>query len=320
MSAIDKTKKIVRVMMPLGLMEKNPLNPNKMKKREFDLLCDNLEQTGWTDPAVARPIDLKKATEFAKKAGWPCEPEDFNQKLFVELCVKAGIKFRIVGGHHRYDAASYLQFEKGPLNIILDPKFDQQAEEFQLVRMNMIHGHLDAPAFIELYSKYAAEYGDDVLQDAFGFSDDAEFQRLIKQTAKAAFSDPSDQKKFMEAAKEVKTIDGLHKLLNEMFTKYGDTLPYGYMVFTDQNNKRSMWLRVSEKTMKALDIIGDICISNKRTVDDIVGQTLQLIARGDQQAFIDALVAETEEVELPSGLQAAPTMDHLDKLKELDAA
>ena len=40
-----------------------------------------------------------------------------------------------------------------------------------------------------------------------------------------------------------------------MFTKYGDTLPFGYMVF-DHGGQRSVWLRIEGKTMNAIDLFG----------------------------------------------------------------
>ena len=111
------------------------------------------------------------------------------------------------------------------------------------------------------------------MQDAFGFAEEKEFKRLIEQTAKA-LPDKHLQDKFKEAAAEIKTIDGLSKLLNTMFTKYGDTLPFGYMIF-DHAGQRSMWLRIEGKTMKALDLIGDMCIEHGRTVDDVIGCVVQ---------------------------------------------
>jgi hypothetical protein len=63
-----------------------------------------------------------------------------------------------------------------------------------------------------------------------------------------------------------------------MFTKYGDTLPYGYMI-VDQGGQRSVWLRIEKKTMDALDVVCDICIDRERTVDDVVGGLLTLIAK-----------------------------------------
>lgn len=312
MGAQEKTDKLLRfAKLPLGLLMKNEANPNKMKPREFDLLCDNFNRTGWTDPALARPLDYDVLAAIAAK-------HEGDEKAIIAAMEKAGVKLRIVGGHHRYDAATFLGFESGPVTVIMDPDFDDEQETFQIVRMNAIHGRLDPQAFLKMYEGLAEKYSDEVLQDAFGFAEEAEFKRLITQMAKS-LPDKAAQDKFKEAAKEIKTIDGLSKLLNEMFTKYGDTLPYGYMVF-DHGGQRSMWLRIEGKTMKALDIIADICIEKRRTVDDVVGTVLQLIAKGDQSDFIDAIVADTPEVVMPKGMSLSPTKDHLQKMSELTHA
>lgn len=309
MGALEKTDRLLRIdRLPLSLMVKNDKNPNKMKPREFDLLCDNFNKTGWTDPVLARPLDFQALDKIEAASGG-------DKDKIVAAMIKQNVQVRIVGGHHRYDAGSFLGFETGPATIIMDPAFDEEQETFQLVRMNAIHGKLDPQAFIDLYSNLADKYSDEILQDAFGFAEEAEFKKLITQMAKM-LPDKATQDKFKEAAAEIKTVDGLAKLLNEMFTKYGDTLPYGFMVF-DHGGQRSVWLRIEGKTMKALDVIGEMCIEKRRTVDDVVGKILQLIANGDSTEFIDAIVAETQEVSIPDNMPVAPTKDNLAKVQEL---
>jgi hypothetical protein len=310
MSALEKTENLLRLRRcPLSLMVKNDRNPNKMKPREFDLLCDNFNRTGWTDPVLAWPSDMKALEKIVAKSG------DDEAKI-VAAMAKAGITIKIVGGHHRYDAGAFLGFEAGPATVMMDPEFDTEQEQFQLVRMNTIHGRLDPQAFIDLYNDLSKKYTDEILQDAFGFAEEAEFKKLITQMAKA-LPDQAMQAQFKEAAKEIKTIDGLSKLLNEMFTKYGKSLPCGFMVFTDEDNKRSMWLRVSDKTMKALDLIGDICIEKNRTVDAILGAVVQLIAKGELADVLAKAVKASPPVEMPPGLQVAPTEENLKKLAEV---
>src|SRR4029077_14760596 len=138
----------------------NERNPNKMKQRDFDLLCDNFNQTGWTDPILARPFDFKKMKSLAKL------PED----ELLKAMEKEGCLLEIVGGHHRFDAAQYVGFEAGPVTVIMDPQFDEEKANFQLVRMNAIRGKLDPQAFFDLYNGLSKKYTDDVLQDAFGFA------------------------------------------------------------------------------------------------------------------------------------------------------
>lgn len=307
MGAVEKTRKLLRLDLPPELLAKNANNPNKMAAREFDLLVDNIETTGLTDPILVRPLDLPVLQAMVDGASG-------NDQL-TQWMIENKVQLRIVGGHHRFDAAMFLGFTSVPVTVLMDPDFDEDMEKFQLVRMNMIRGKPDPQAFFSLYSQLASAYSDEVLQDSFGFAEEAEFRKLIDQTAKQ-LPDPHMQKKFKEAAAEIKTIDGLSKLLNEMFTKYGDTLPFGYMVF-DHGGQRSMWLRIEGKTMNALDIIGTMCVDNGRTVDDVIGGILQAVAKGDFAEAIAKIIQKSPAVELPANLQVAPTKDNLEKVAEL---
>ena len=308
MAAIDKTKALLRINLPLASLVKNEDNPNKMSARQFDLLCDNFEETGLTDPILVRPLDLPGVAKLAEEA-------KASKVDLAALLVEADQKFRIVGGHHRYDAGQYLGFDEVPVTVIMDPKFDADKEKFQIVRMNAIHGKLDPQAFFKLYQQLSDNYTDEILQDAFGFAEEAEFKKLIEQTAKS-LPDKHLQDKFKEAAKEIKTIDGLSKLLNEMFTKYGDTLPFGYLVL-DHAGKRSMWLRIEGKTMNALDLIGAMCIDNNRTVDDVVGGVLQIIAKGGLKEHVDKIIEGAPHVVIPTGIAVVATKDNLQKVADL---
>jgi hypothetical protein len=99
-------------------------------------------------------------------------------------------------------------------------------------------------------------------------------------------------------------------------TKYGDTLPYGYMI-VDMGGQRSVWVRVEKKTMTALDLLGILCIDNKRTLDDVLGGVLQSIAKGELKELIDTIVKKTSAVVLPTNFQVSPTKDNLEKVASL---
>jgi hypothetical protein len=88
------------------------------------------------------------------------------------------------------------------------------------------------------------------------------------------------------------------------------------MVF-DHAGQRSMWLRIEGKTMNALDLIGDICIDNQRTVDDVVGAILQLIAKGDLKETLDNILKKTPKSDVPAGLAVVPTKENLQKVAAL---
>lgn len=312
MSAIDKTDKLLRLSRcPLQLLDKNADNPNKMTKRGFDLLVDNMNETGWTDPALARPLDFAVLQKLrAKHKG--------NEDAIVAEMLAKNIRLKIVGGHHRFDAASYLGFTTGPVTVIMDADFDADREAFQVVRMNLIHGKLDTNSFMAMYSKLAGKYADDVLQESFGFEDENAFKKLIAQMVKV-LPDKVTQDKFKEAAAEVKTIDQLSALLNKMLTTYGDTLSHGYLI-VDYGGKDSVWLRMSSATKKSVLLIGSVCCEKNRTMDDVIGGVLQALAKGELKDLVDKIVAATPEVKAPIGLQAMPTYDNIDKVNKVEGA
>ena len=208
------------------------------------------------------------------------------------VLTKEELKFRIVGGHHRFDAAAYLGLEDVPVTVIMDDAFDEDQERFQLVRMNMIRGKLDPQAFFDLYNSLAPAYSDEVLQDAFGFADEAEFRKLIDQTAKA-LPDKNLQKKFKEAAEEIKTIDGLSKLLERDVHQVRRHAALRLHGVRSRRPERSMWLRIEGKTMNALDLLGTLCIDQARTVDDVIGGILQLAAKGELNEHVDKVIGKT---------------------------
>lgn len=272
--AREKTDSIIRKDIPVSLLDVNELNPNRMSDAEFNMLCDNFEKTGFTDALLVRALPNGR--------------------------------YRVVGGHHRLEAAKLYDFEEVPCTVITDPNFDDDAEAFQVVRMNVIRGKMTPDKFLKLYSTLSMRYTDEIMQEAFGFVEEEEFRKLIKSMSKAL---PQEhQAEYIEAASELKTIEGLSKLLNTMFTKYGDTLPYGYMVL-DYGGKDSVWLRMGQNTKKAVQTIGTMCINENRTIDAIVGGVLQLIADGKLSNEVLQLIAESPVVKIPENFKGLPTAD-----------
>ena len=308
----------IRTYLPITQLVPFDGNPNKMTEREFDLLIDNFEKMGVTDPVLVWPIDLKLFLSIWKKhrkavvvddVGGPAY-DAFEQEMVEQACF-----FKIVGGHHRTEAAKYLELVRMPCTINVDPEFDQEQAEIQLMRHNMIKGHQDPQKFFTLYEKYLSNgYADDMVQELFGFADASEFKKLIDQSAATLPKELQD--KFKEAAKEVKTIDGLAKLLNHMFTMYGDTLPYGYMVL-DHGGQQSIWLRIeNKKTWDSVTILGQTCIEKNRSVDDVLGYILQALANGSAGDLVKGAFENTPEVVIPDGFIATPTKDNLSKIAQ----
>lgn len=255
----------------VDLLVPNENNPNKMSKRAFNLLVDNLAQVGFTDPILVRPLDNGK--------------------------------FRIVGGHHRLEAALTLGYTVVPCTIITNPEFDDDMEAFQLMRHNMIKGSLDPESFVKLYEKVQEKYSNDQLADAFGFEDQAMLDKMVKAAARDL---PTEMKaQFKEAAKEVKTIKDLSQLLNRLFTTYGDTLPYGFM-FMDFGGKESLWIRMFQKDLNNMPEVYAVLKQQRKTLDGVLRGFLQSIAKGEN-LDVQSIIDNCPEVDLTGKEGANPT-------------
>ena len=105
MAAIEKTKALLRLDLPIGAPGEEREEPEQDVEAGLRPPGDNLEQTGLTDPILARPLDLekmKKVPTMRRVKGRRPRRRSFETQ---------GCKFRIVGGHHRFDAAAYIGFD-----------------------------------------------------------------------------------------------------------------------------------------------------------------------------------------------------------------
>ena len=278
--AVEKTQQIKRMDIAIHLLDPNPDNPNKMSDAEFNLLYDNMEKVGIVDPIFVRDT--------------------------------GDGRYRVIGGHHRLEVAKLHGFEVVPCTVVDDPTFDVDQEKFQIVRMNMIRGKMDPSKFLKMYEEIAPKYGDEFLKDAFGFTEEKEFRKMIQQVQKEL---PAQMKEaFKNASDSIKTVDDLAKVLNALYTKHGDTLTYGYMLI-DFGGKDSIWLRMSDKTKKALFVLGARCHEESRTMDALLGGIVQLIADGDAEDLLAKAVAASPEVQLPNDSIELPTEDFLEQLQ-----
>lgn len=262
-------KSLERREIAISQLVPNDQNPNEMTEQEFNLLYDNIERMGVTDPVLVR---VAPGYEDAGEEG----------KLY-----------KIVGGHHRVEAASLVGYTTVPCTVITDPDFGEDEERFQMVRHNIIKGKMNPKKFLALYNGLSGQYSEAVAAEMFGFTNEDEFRKLVAATAKAL---PAEMKKsFVDASKEIKTIDDLATVLNKLFTTYGDTVPYGYMIF-DYGKADHVWLRMQKGQKEDMAKFGDICRAYNRSVDKGMTVLMQLIALGTltQEAFEEALLATPE--------------------------
>jgi hypothetical protein len=277
-NAIAKTESLQRNNVSVDKLVPNTENPNEMSDAEFNMLYDNIERVGVTDPILVRPIGEGN--------------------------------YKVIGGHHRLEVAKLIGFTEVPCTIIDDPEFDDDSERFQLIRHNVIRGKMSPTKFLDMYGKLSARYTDEVIQESMGFVNEAEFKKLVNKV-EAGIHDPGMKEQFKQAKEELKTIDDLSVLLNSLFASHGDSLPYGYM-FLDYGGKDSVWLRMQKHQKKHLVALGEICRTQSRSMDHILGGLIERIVDGELDEFLTAIVENTPEVDTTK-TEELPTLDFLDE-------
>lgn len=261
-TAVKKTEQLQRVTLNSALLIPSEYNPNEMGDREFNLLYENIEEMGITDPILVRPSKTKIGS------------------------------YDIVGGHHRWEVAKLIGIEDIPCTVITDPDFDDDRMKFQMVRHNIIHGKMNPKKFLNLYESLDGKYNEEISAELFGFANEDEFRKLVKATGKAL---PKEmQQTFADATKEIKTIDDLAGVLNKLFTTYGDTVPYGYMIF-DYGTQEHIWLRMKKNQKTYFNALADLCRANNRSIDAGISALLQLIAQSEEGSPVAELFSSLLE-------------------------
>lgn len=245
-TAFEKTANLERKELPVDQLIPNPENPNSMTPSQFNMLADNITRVGITDPI------------FVVQEG----PD----------------KYQIVGGEHRWQVAKLMGFETVPCTITTSDKLDADQRRFQLVRHNIIHGAMSAEKFVKMVESLTDEYTDEIAAEMFGFDQQEDFNKLVASMTKSV---PTElQEDFKKAAKDIKTVDGLAKLLNSMLNTHGDSLPYGYMV-VDFGGQDSIWLRMRKGSKTAFLEMASTCKGQGKSVDETIEHLLKAIAKGD---------------------------------------
>lgn len=215
-------------------------NPNVMNEKEFDRLTHELSDTGVLDP--------------------------------IQVVDRGDGKYDILGGHHRVAAAKVLGWETFPCVIIPQEKFKELSEthkvesddlqKFINMRLNIIKGKISPDRFVKMYESLQKKYSDEAMQEMMGFVDTSAFEALLSDLKKdIEKSDLPDviKDKFKETANELKTIDDISNILNFLFSKYGNTLDYGFMVLV-YGGQEHIYVSLEDKIFKKrLKKLQDVC-------------------------------------------------------------
>lgn len=221
--------------LPLTSLVKNSANPNEQDERTFNALVESVQEEGWVEP-MATVVPLPDGT------------------------------YEIVGGHHRFDAATILDLDEGPCWVLDPEKFDKDRRDWTMVKVNVLKGKLNPAKFTALYERMVKEYGQEALQALMGFTSEDAFKSLYRDVKRAL--PPQLAKALDEQAGEIKTIDDLSLVLNRLFREHGETLPSDFMVFS-WGGKDVLWVRAEKPLFDAVRRIADATAKRGDSLADV---------------------------------------------------
>lgn len=240
-------------LIPVNRLIPAPWNPNRMSDKVFQKLVRNIKEDGFLQTMEVVPL----TGEFRKKY----VPEDQDD---------GGEFWLIVGGHHRWDAAKLLDMEMVP--VVIKKDWDEDMAKFKNVALNMIRGRLDPDRFTRLYMDMAEKYGDELVREQMALVEEKAFKSLIKDVKDGL---PEPMKKQLESREdEIHNTDDLQRVLAEMFSKHGDTLPFSYMVFT-YGGKSHLWVQTDRITKARLDELTQWCYDNEVDINRVFAAFLR---------------------------------------------
>ncbi len=241
-------------------LEPDKENPNEQSDKEFNMLCEDIEANGFVEyPQV-----------------W------WNEEIQ---------KYDIIGGHHRFMAAKVLGFDDIPC-IVLPEEFSKDRQQIQMVKWNMIKGRLNPEKFTLMYNDLATKYDKEALKYMMAFTDEDKFNQVYK-IAKQSLP-PEIAERLADTKEEIKTIDGLSDVLNNLFTAYGEDLKFNFINFSHGGQMHTM-IRMNGKLKKQLEDMKEECREKDVDINDLFNELLTEEKAPDDETLIDKAKKENDK-------------------------
>lgn len=217
-------------LLPASALEEHPDNSQKQSKHEFSELRRSIRENGFDESLIVVPKEN-------------------------------GDGYWIVSGNHRYRAGVAEGMEQFPCVIRED--WDDVKAQIELVRRNYVRGKIDRDAFTAQVDRLVNEQllSIDEVMKQMGFASDSEFELLYKahiESEEKAHRDIADGIATSNAS-TVKMIDDLGYIVSTLLDKYGDTVPYSFIMFP-AGGKNHMYIAANPTLKKNLEAIAEACV------------------------------------------------------------
>ncbi len=248
--------------LPVARVVPNGWNPNEQKQEVFNLLCEQLKETGLVDPLQVVKLPEGAVYEIDLPEG--VMPDD-------------GDWWMLIGGEHRWSAARAIGWDEVTCVVLPAERFSSQDfQELMTVRMNMLRGELNPEKFFKLWEKHSETLGEEAAARMFGFTGRDVVDKLLKQVRKSLKGNVPDEviDKLDKRKQEIRTVEDLSRILHQIMKDHGDQAETNLIVFAF-GGKRHVYVRCSADTWDTVTKLTELCRKHEKDVNEVFGPALK---------------------------------------------
>lgn len=229
----------VKVYMPkmisANLLRVLPGNSNKQDTHTFEELKKNIREQGFDESLTVTPN------------------EDGT--------------YTVVSGNHRMKAGMEEGMDEFP--CVVRDDWDDITKQLQSVRRNYARGKINRNLFTAQIDALKEEYSltNSVILEGMGFADLDAFAALYQQQREE--EEEAYEKMHEDAssdAHQVKVIDDLTFIVSHLINKYGDTIPYSFMI-VPVGGKNHLYIKTNTALKSAVQNIAAACVANNLDIN-----------------------------------------------------
>lgn len=246
-------------VIDINACEPDEDNPNEQNLQVFNALVEGIKKDGFLEPLLVVPL--------------------------------GNDKYRIVGGEHRWRAGLAAGLSEVTAAIVDPDIWDADMRKVKMVRMNAVRGNLDPEKFTKLWERLKRRYEPDTLQQMLGFGGrDTALNKLIKDMRRSL--PPGARSELDRRKDKISSIGDLVAVVQSLFTRYGDTVPYHFILFAF-GEKTHLMVRAEDETFQPVANLADWCAMYRVKLDEVLARLT-----GDELVRLDALDDEALEQEV----------------------
>lgn len=234
------------VMVPGHQLHEHPDNTQKQSKHEFEGLRESIRSGGFDESLIVVP------------------KED-------------GDGYWIISGNHRYRAGMLEGITDFP--VVIRDDWDNIKSQMELVRRNYQRGSIDSTQFTNLVNRLVTEESVSIydIQRDMGFESDTDFETLYRRAKEKEDKETGDAVRDTQNSNAgmVKMIDDLGFVISAILEKYGDTVPYSFIIFPT-GGKNHMFIAANPTLKKSLEAVAEACVGQHLDMNVALAGLIQI--------------------------------------------